>query len=293
MWRLFVGIGSALCRKPDTFDTFSSSQMERCYSVKVRGKAEHDVAPFACAAKGKAPELVPGGSDPLVLSDTDYSDMAHWLSFGVDGSYDVDAFLVYPTVTNSTDGEDLPYVTIDCELMLEKATAWLAQTGDLVSESANIYAPLYRQINAALLPELAREDLSTMARVTPREDVFAAFDYYLREVNKGERPFILMGHSQGADLVMELATTFLGNAAYYEYNKNHIITYAIGMGVVESEIAKNSNLKFSESKDDAGVIVSWNTIAPSEIANGAYKDFGTWKEGALTTNPLSWEAGKR
>ncbi len=223
-----------------------------------------------------------------VLSDTDYANENNWILFGGDGSRDVDIFIVYPTVANSAEDADRPYVRLDSELMRMAATGWAMQTEAVVAGAANIYAPLYRQLNGVELDALTSETFESYTCATPREDIFAAFDYYLTNVNKGERPFILYGHSQGAQLVIELATTFLGNEKYAQHNANHIITYAIGCSVLESQIAKNPNLAFSQRADDVGVMVSWNSTAPSEVASEAYKIFGTWKQGALMTNPLTW-----
>lgn len=242
----------------------------------------------ACTANPKAPELKPGSSDALTLSSTDYSNSGNWLCFDDDMKKDVDVFMVYPTVTASMEEADRPYVRLDSGMMLEAASGWLMENEGLVSESANIFAPLYRQLNGVELDSLNSDTFASHTNATPREDVFAAFDYYLTNINKGERPFILLGHSQGAQLVIELSTTFLGNDKYYKHNKNLIAAYAIGCSVVQSQIDTNPNLKFSQSKNDTGVMVSWNATSPNEISSGAYEIFGTWKKGALMTNPITW-----
>lgn len=244
---------------------------------------------FSLTACNESSKLKSGGSEALRLSDTDYADMSNWLSFGGDGSKDIDVFIIYPTVTMSMDDADRPYVRLDSPAMLEAASGWLMANEGLASESANIYAPVYRQLNSVELSSLNSDTFESYTNSTPRDDIFAAFDYYLTNVNKGERPFILLGHSQGSQLTVELATTFLGNEKYYKNNKNLIATYAIGVSVTKSQIDKNPNLKFSQSGNDVGVIISWNTTAPSEIETEAYKNFGTWKQGALVTNPITWK----
>lgn len=236
----------------------------------------------------KMPEQHPSASDALTLSDTDYSDMNNWLSFGGDGGSNVDVFAVYPTLTQSMDAAERPYVRLDSEMMRKMGAVWMMEVDGVIANAANIYAPFYRQLNGAELSGLTSDALESHTCATPRDDIFAAFDYYLTNVNKGERPFILYGRSQGAQLVLELATTFLGNEKYTKHNKNHIATYAIGCSVTQSHIDRNPNLKFSEGGEDIGVIISWNTTAPSEVASEAYKNFGTWKEGAYVINPLTW-----
>lgn len=244
---------------------------------------------LSLTACSKSNKLKSGGNEVLTLSSTDYSDMNNWLSYGGDGSKDVDVFVIYPTVTQSIEDADRPYIQLESELMRMAATGWLMETEGVILNTANIYAPIYRQLNGVELDNLNNDTFESYTCATPRDDIFAAFDYYLTNINKGERPFILYGHSQGAQLVIELATTFLGNEKYYLHNKNHIITYAIGCSVTQNRIDKNPNLKFSQSKNDTSVIVSWNTTSPNEAKSETYKNFGTWNQGALVTNPLTWK----
>ena len=228
-------------------------------------------------------------SEPLTFSSTDYSDPNLWLRFGGDNSSGIDIFAVYPTVAFIPDDADKPYVRIDSPVMRERAeSVWFSKVDEIIMPNGNVYAPLYGQLNGLMLAELSSDEFESYTNANPRDDVFAAFDYYLTNINKGERPFILFGHSQGASLVTELATVFLGNEKYIQHNKNHIITYAVGYSVTQEKIDRNPNLKFSQSPTDTGVIVSWNTTAQSEIESGAYKTFGTWNAAALVTNPISW-----
>jgi len=242
-----------------------------------------------CITTLEAQELIPGSNEELVLSNANYSDTNNWLRFGGDKSKSVDIFAVYPTVTFSNEEADIPYVRLASPLMRQSAEAWLGRVDRIITQNGNVYAPLYSQLNGLMLSQLSSDEFESYTFATPRNDVFAAFDYFLTHINKGERPFILFGHSQGAALVGEIAMKFLGNEKYYQHNKNHIITYAVGFSVTADGIARNPNLKFSRSANDTGVIVSWNTTAPSEIASGAYKGFGTWNSAALITNPICWE----
>ena len=224
------------------------------------------------------------GNKQLTLSNTDYSDMNNWVRFG--GSKEVDIFVVYPTVLS---GSDETYVPLHDNAMRESSMEWLNSVDSIISTYANVYVPLYRQVNRTTLFTLSASKCGSLMMKTPRDDIFAAFAYFLENVNKNERPFIIFGFSQGGKMVIELATVFLGNEKYSQYNKNHVVTYAIGMSVTQAQINKNPQLKFSQSADDYRVIVSWNTTAPSDIESDTYKGFATWTEGALVTNPVSWK----
>jgi hypothetical protein len=207
----------------------------------------------------------------------------NWLRFGGDLNKNTDIFVVYPTVVFTE--SEIPFVNSDNQKMRNSAEKWLIQFDDIFSQ-CNVFAPFYRQLNGFMLNKIPAKETANTTNQTPRDDIFAAFDYYLKEINKNKRPFILFGHSQGSQLVMELATTFLGGGEYKKYNKNHIATYAIGLPVSQKEIDKNPYLKFSERKDDFGVIVSWNCAGKNENP----QNFISWKDKVLVNNPLSWGA---
>ena len=217
------------------------------------------------------------------MNNIDYSNKQNWLRFGGDLSKNADIFVVYPTVVFSTNEAENPFVNLDNTKMRRAADRWLMQIDDIISQ-ANVFVPIYRQLNGSMLQKIPPLKMADTTNQTPRDDIFVAFDYYLTQINKNKRPFILLGHSQGSQLVMELATTFLGSEKYSEFNKNHIATYAIGLPISQKEIDKNSKLKFSSQKDDLSVIVSWNCASKSEN----YQNFISWKDNVLVNNPISW-----
>jgi len=145
---------------------------------------------------------------------------------------------------------------------------------ELLGAHANVYAPFYRQVNFINLT-IPGVVLDPLVEKTPREDIFTAFDYYLKNVNKGERPFIIFAHSQGALLAKELATTFLGHPSNRHHNKNLIAVYAIGISVIPSDFARNPQVKFSQAREDLRVLISYNSTTTSEAETEAYKNFGT------------------
>ncbi|MDR0303407.1 MAG: DUF3089 domain-containing protein [Chitinispirillales bacterium] len=228
----------------------------------------------------------------LIFSDTDYSNERNWLRLGGNLDKKADIFVVYPTLVFTSNVCDAPFVRLESESMRSAAKSWLFGIDDIISPQANVFSPFYRQLNGVMLTKYPAREMFLHTNQTPRDDIFTAFDYYLTEINKGERPFVLFGHSQGSQLVMELATVFLGSEKYGGYNKNHIITYAIGSPFTQREICKNINLKFSSRKDDTGVIVSWNGATVNEAALGKYENFLSWKDGVLVANPVSWETNE-
>ncbi len=66
---------------------------------------------------------------------------------------------------------------------------------------ANIYAPMYRQMNLAGLG-LSEADAEPLQEIV-HNDVWRAFTHYLKYENNG-RPFFLAGHSQGSMILTDL-----------------------------------------------------------------------------------------
>ncbi|PKM70855.1 MAG: hypothetical protein CVU92_11450 [Firmicutes bacterium HGW-Firmicutes-17] len=141
---------------------------------------------------------------------------------------------------------------------------------------ANIYAPFYRQDN---LSPVDREE--TIAGI-PTTDATAAFEYYLEHYNNG-RPFILVGHSQGADVTSNLLSGYLKD--HPDVYKRMVVAYVVGFTITEDYLNANPHLKFAEGPDDTGVIVSYNTEAPTVLAPGN----PVITAGAMAINPINWK----
>jgi hypothetical protein len=141
--------------------------------------------------------------------------------------------------------------------------------------AANVYAPFYRQDNSS--PD---NRLNVIAGI-PTADATAAFDYYIKHFNKG-RPFILAGHSQGANIVCNLLSGYLkANPQVYA---RMIAAYVIGGPVTKSFLKDNPHLKFAAGPDDTGVIISYNT----EANNFTGVNPVLYGMVGLVINPITW-----
>jgi len=142
--------------------------------------------------------------------------------------------------------------------------------------AANVYAPFCRQDNSS--PD---NRLNVIAGI-PTTDATAAFDYYIRNFNKG-RPFVLAGHSQGANIVCNLLSGYLkANPQVYA---RMIAAYVIGGPVSKQFLKDNPHLKFAEGPDDTGVVISFNTEGPvvAGVNPVLYGIVG------LVINPINWK----
>lgn len=205
---------------------------------------------------------------------TDYSQSSHWLSLPAT-VFKADVFYLYPTTTWTTDNANSLICAIDDSLMMLGAASAFARQATAFETSANVYAPFYRQDN--LSPD---NRLNAIAGI-PTTDVTAAFDYYIRHFNSG-RPFILAGHSQGANIINNLLAGYLkDNPQVYA---RMIAAYVIGGPVTKEFLAANPHLKFATGPDDTGVIISYNTEAPGVTGENPV----LYGMVSLVINPITW-----
>lgn len=215
-------------------------------------------------------------------TNIDYSDKNNWLQISEDKNNEVDVFYLYPTVWYG-EGTNKDFVCpIDFKPMRENATNALISQSSLFEEVGNIYAPFYRQADALYILDTNNniKNKEKYFNDIPKKDALAAFDYFIKNYNNN-KPFILIGHSQGAMMIKEILID------YFKTNENLmnrlVAAYIIGYSVTTNDLEKNPHLKFARSEYDTGVIISYNT--ESSIFNG-YNP--TLLEGAIAINPITW-----
>ncbi len=214
------------------------------------------------------------------ITTTDYSVAKHWLALPANPDKEVDVFFVCPTAWKKKNPTDQNIADIDNPDMLSGCQTALFVEASAFATVGNVYAPLYRQADAAYalsLTGLAREQF---IGGIPGSDVVAAFDYYIKHYNNG-RPFILAGHSQGSGIILLLLSDYMKkNPTVYS---RMVAAYAIGYPVTQSFLARFPHMKFAESGDDTGVIISYNTEAPGVTENPIME------ANALAINPINWK----
>ena len=211
----------------------------------------------------------------------DYANADNWLS-AEDAGKDVDVVYFYPT-TFSKVSDDAPDVAdITDESMRSGAQRELKNQASVFIEDCNIYAPFYRQVNAAYALTLSDEEADDLLRYSASQDPSAALDYYFENYNTG-KPFILAGHSQGSQILTMILSDYMKE--HPEHYKNMIAAYVIGYSVTDKYLAANPHLKFAEGADDTGVIISYNTEGPAnkDQHNAVVTD------GAISINPINWK----
>jgi hypothetical protein len=223
-------------------------------------------------------EIPPPPAAGDVITPTDYSDADNWLSVS-DAVHEVDVFYLYPTAWTRQEGEPY-YCDIDNESMRQTAPYDLLAQASAYETAGNIFAPYYRQLDAAYLLTLPIEEQEQYVYGVPYTDVTAAFEYYLENYNEG-RPFILAGHSQGSEMVKLLLTDYMKD--HPDVYGRMVTAYVIGYSITQDDLDSNPHLKFAEGPDDTGVIISYNTEAP-EIGGASPVAL----PGSVSINPISW-----
>ncbi len=221
--------------------------------------------------------LVACGNDKETI---DYSQSQHWLALPVTAEKEVDVFYVYPTSWNKLDKNEPDICAIDNPSMLAGSKVSFDLQATAFKTVGNIYAPYYRQADAARILSLPLNERDKLVGGIPASDVVSAFDYYIKHYNSG-RPFILASHSQGSCTMLFLLSKYMKENP--EVYSRMIAAYVIGYSVTNDYLAENPHLKFAEGPEDTGVIISYNTQAPVIAVNNP-----VLLPGAIAINPITW-----
>lgn len=161
----------------------------------------------------------------------DYADTAFWYSIGGE-THAADVFYVYPTVSTISfiDNDSSWYADITLPKVREEANDNQRFNKMLYGEY-NFYAPYYRQ----MIFEAYQQPDSVLNQLveTPAQDITDAFQYYMEYFNQG-RPFFLVGHSQGSQVLIEL----LKKGMTEEQRRQMVAAYCIGYHVTSEELAE-------------------------------------------------------
>ena len=207
----------------------------------------------------------------------DYSDQHNWAYQGnaPETMQAVDVFFVGPTTFLGNAMQfNLPLDDIKARRSFLGA---VNMEKGIYDAKANFYAPYYRQ--AALNVYRMGDGAAAPSFALAYQDVKAAFEHYLKQLNP-DRPIILAGFSQGADMIVRLMKDKFGDPSLQE---RLIAAYVVGWRVTAEEINRYPQLRMARGEYDTGVIVSFNTEAP-ELTVSLSVPIKT-----LGINPLNWK----
>ena len=209
------------------------------------------------------------------VTTIDYADTTYWYSYG-DQSHVADVFYIYPTVAMISYKENGNSWFVDITQAEAREEANENQLfNQLLYSDYNFYAPYYRQMifEAYLQP---MDSLNHYAEIASL-DVIDAFQYYMEHFNNG-RPFFLMGHSQGSQMIIEL----LKHGITEGQRQQMVAAYCIGYFITEEDLQNYPEaLKPALDSVSQGVII-FNSMTDVAAAVPLFK------ESVVGINPLTW-----
>jgi hypothetical protein len=235
------------------------------------------VVVVAVLAVGVGAQAQPAAPSPVV--PIDYADPAHWITVPMSITEPVDVFYVPPTMGRTAPSG--PGLTpIDDPKLLASGPVALDLHASAFMDLANVYAPFYRQADAVWSLALPADEHAAVIGGVPAGDVEAALRYYLDHWNDG-RPFFLLSHSQGSDIVADLlGRPILTDPAVAD---RLVAAYVVGYSITDAWLEAHPQWPFAAGADDTGVVVSWNTVAAGFTGQDPVV-----LPGALVINPISW-----
>lgn len=223
---------------------------------------------------------------------TNYGDLNNWaahpwkkdLSDSIsDGIIDrrvndssVDVFFIHPTTYLQKEFESWNADVNDIAINEKTNNTAILYQASAFNEQSRLFAPRYQQahINSFYInPEIAKDYFDVAYN-----DVKAAFEFYLKNYNKG-RPIIIASHSQGTKHAGRLLKEFFDNKPL---QKQLVCAYLIGMPIPNNYFP---TLKTCINENQTGCFVGWRTYkngyVPELIQEENFK--------SIVVNPLTWD----
>lgn len=226
----------------------------------------------------------------------DYSDFSMWaahpdledLADGVpipelksdQSNAEVAVFFVHPTTyVGKKRINNLWNAPID-NVDLNDATArgTIKQQASIFNAEAEVWAPRYRQAHIHTYypkkvssPKRAKEIFDFAYT-----DVYNAFEHFINHI--GDKPFIIAGHSQGAQHAIRLVKEEIDGRPL---QNKMIAAYLVGMPLEKDHF---ESIPICENPNQIGCFVTWRTYRKGG------KPRGTWRnlDNIAVVNPITW-----
>lgn len=204
-----------------------------------------------------------------------YSDKSNWAYYAIGEDKAADLFLLCPTVFSGSGNSH--NMSLDDERTKASFYGALNMEKGIYENECRMFAPYYRQASLEVyqLDKAEREQYLESAY----RDVKEAFTYYMENLNN-DRPYVLAGFSQGADMTIRLMKDLFSDE---KYSKNLVACYSIGWQLTSEETAEYPQLKPAQGETDTGVIITFNSEA-EDIKTSVIVEDKT-----LAINPLNWK----
>ena len=222
----------------------------------------------ACGEKQKVASVSP--------QSIDYADMTYWYAFG-ETDKPADVFYIYPTVSTISffDNDSSWFADITQAEVREEANG-NQRFNKMLYDDYNFYAPYYRQMifESYTQPDSIMQKNAAFAA----QDVKDAFQYYMAHGNGG-RPFFLVGHSQGSQVLIEL----LKDGMTEEQRNLMVAAYCIGYHVTAEELAQYpTQLCPAMDSTETGKLIIFNSVTDTTAIGMVSRN------DVVGVNPTTW-----
>lgn len=166
----------------------------------------------------------------------------------------------------------------------------LENQASLFTRCCRVYAPHYRQATLAAFWKTAG---GFPARALAYSDVKRAFDRFLAEDAK-EQPFVIAGHSQGAEHGLRLLQERISGHAL---QKRLIAAYLVGTPVHQESLRLSMpDIPVCSHPQQTACVISWSTFKETTNSENFFKK-AVWPQGSgyhsvsgefVCVNPVSW-----
>lgn len=199
----------------------------------------------------------------------------------------IDCFYVYPTVRFEPEcGNAVDFEDIDAEIFAAQNQA------ARFSSVCRVFAPLYRQ--RVRCPAFDRDGVVGFREIddVAFEDVRDAFEHFLRQ-HGDARPFVLLGHSQGADLLARLVKERVAPDA--PLRRRMLVAILPGGDIfVPREGASDETLgdvPLCRSNEETGCVITYRTFSATHPP-AIDSDQDPPRKELACTNPAAPEGGR-
>ncbi len=194
----------------------------------------------------------------------------------------VDIFFIHPTTytnPNRLEGWNAPVYNTSINAKTDNGT--ILFQASVFNAAGRVFSPRYRQAHlSAYYPITAKDTaMAINALELAYQDIKAAFEYYLANLNHG-KPIIIAAHSQGSTHGKRLLKEFFEGK---ELKNKLVAAYLVGMPIERNYF---NDLPPCINPWQTGCICSWRTFKEG------YKPIYVDRENfaAIVTNPLTWDS---
>ncbi len=189
-----------------------------------------------------------------------------------------DVFFIHPTTYTDSKMPSGWNADINAEELNRKTdNSTILYQASVFNKYCRIFAPRYRQANLKAF-YINNSDSAKNSLDIAYEDIKAAFEYYLKNLNKG-RPIIIASHSQGTLHAGRLLKEFFEGKPL---QKQLVCAYMVGLPVFTNYF---SILRPCDNSFSTGCFIGWRTFEEGYVASFVVNE----KQKAYVTNPLTWK----